>query len=398
MATAKDKEEFAHDWYTILGCDHSSSKEEIGKAARKLSVKYHPDKTSDPDAPEKFLLVQRAKDILLDDVKRKTIDDHRSSVAKRQAYEANRNKNMDARRKRMRDELNEKVLHASSLQKAPSQAEIHQKEMKKRTKLVDELRQKNADLMQQSRDEAASQEKQKTHDFYNYRKAAVEEVNANNCCQLKVKWKRTAESHSDDSLYKLFKQFGSVEDAVLVGSKGTSGLITFTEADSARKAVEHFKHSEDYRVSLLEPEASSANKSTFSAYESSKAQQSELSKDIRRAMEKNNLLDILHKFKRPTTSAVDDGADGVLPDNAGMDATDAAASAAGVHTADDSTGSKPSTAAPSLSLNSRVPTGSNTMNASALASKESDVLLKMMEAARRKKLQSQETAATVSST
>ncbi len=56
--------------------------EAIEKAARKLAMKYHPDKTTDPEAPEKFLLVQKAKEILLDETKRKVIDDHREASAR----------------------------------------------------------------------------------------------------------------------------------------------------------------------------------------------------------------------------------------------------------------------------------------------------------------------------
>ncbi len=53
------------DWYAVLGLPHSSSKEDIQRAVRKLSLKYHSDKTDDADAPEKFLAVQQAKEILL---------------------------------------------------------------------------------------------------------------------------------------------------------------------------------------------------------------------------------------------------------------------------------------------------------------------------------------------
>ena len=44
------------------------------QAYRKLALKYHPDKTSDPDASEKFQLVKRAHDVLTDDKKRKIYD------------------------------------------------------------------------------------------------------------------------------------------------------------------------------------------------------------------------------------------------------------------------------------------------------------------------------------
>ena len=49
------------DWYAVLECNKDSTKKEIEKSARKLALQYHPDKTTDPKAPEKFLLIQKAK-------------------------------------------------------------------------------------------------------------------------------------------------------------------------------------------------------------------------------------------------------------------------------------------------------------------------------------------------
>jgi DnaJ-class molecular chaperone len=57
----EEKEMHQQDWYAILNCSHSAGKEEIEKSARKLFLKYHPDKTSDPRAPEQFSLVQRQR-------------------------------------------------------------------------------------------------------------------------------------------------------------------------------------------------------------------------------------------------------------------------------------------------------------------------------------------------
>mmetsp|Transcript_14099 Transcript_14099/g.30920 ORF Transcript_14099/g.30920 Transcript_14099/m.30920 type:complete len:367 (+) Transcript_14099:75-1175(+) len=353
---SKDAEEFAQDWYAILECEVTATKEQINKAARKLAMKYHPDKTTDPEAPEKFLKVQKAKEILLDEGKRKTIDDHRNAQAKRQAYESDRNKGMDARRKRMRDDLNERMKQANEPRK-PTQAEANDAEGRKRAKVISELRKKSSDLMEESRDAANDQEKQKNRDFLNYRKAAE-----SSGTQVKVKWRRSSQSHSDDSLYQLFKPFGSLEDTALLGSKGTSGLITFTDAASAQAAVDFYRDSEELRVSLLSDE----EKSVFAP----RPQQSELSKDIRRAVEKNNLLDILGKFKKPFGEA------------AGQEGAGAGVGQAGL-------GAEAGAGAESRTDTDKV-FGKAGVSASALASKETDVLGQMMEAARRRKQQQAE--------
>mmetsp|Transcript_35177 Transcript_35177/g.35818 ORF Transcript_35177/g.35818 Transcript_35177/m.35818 type:complete len:96 (-) Transcript_35177:6-293(-) len=89
-----------HDWYELLGCSIHSSSEEITKATRKLSLKYHPDKNPDPKAQDKFLLIQKAKNFLLDVDKRKEYDDNIRKILKRKEYDKERNKNMDTKRKK----------------------------------------------------------------------------------------------------------------------------------------------------------------------------------------------------------------------------------------------------------------------------------------------------------
>ena len=50
----KEEEE---DYYKILGVPKTASEKEIKKAFRKLAIKYHPDKNSDPDAEKKFVKI-----------------------------------------------------------------------------------------------------------------------------------------------------------------------------------------------------------------------------------------------------------------------------------------------------------------------------------------------------
>lgn len=50
--------------YYILGLKPGASKDEVKKAYRRLSLKYHPDKNKDPEAEEKFKNLSAAYNLL----------------------------------------------------------------------------------------------------------------------------------------------------------------------------------------------------------------------------------------------------------------------------------------------------------------------------------------------
>ena len=57
------------DPYQTLGVSTDASISTIKKAYRKLSLEWHPDKNSNPEAPKIFFLINKAKDILTDPIK-----------------------------------------------------------------------------------------------------------------------------------------------------------------------------------------------------------------------------------------------------------------------------------------------------------------------------------------
>ena len=70
-AGAKAAAAVGKDYYKILEIPKTATQAEVKKAYRKLSLKYHPDKNSAPDAQSKFADISVAYDTLSDAEKRR---------------------------------------------------------------------------------------------------------------------------------------------------------------------------------------------------------------------------------------------------------------------------------------------------------------------------------------
>lgn len=109
------REEKFVDHYAFMGVKETASTEEIGKAYRKLARKLHPDKArnrgqaAQEAAAAKFHALKQSYDVLKDEKKREKFD----SKIKARVMAKKRHEELDAERRKMKDELERREKEAS---------------------------------------------------------------------------------------------------------------------------------------------------------------------------------------------------------------------------------------------------------------------------------------------
>ena len=81
------------DYYKVLGVESNATQDEIKKAYRRLTKRYHPDLNQDtPQAQERFQEINEANEVLSDPEKRRKYDEYGENWRHADEYEAQRKK------------------------------------------------------------------------------------------------------------------------------------------------------------------------------------------------------------------------------------------------------------------------------------------------------------------
>lgn len=231
---------------------------QVKKAFRKHALTCHPDKNPDnPKAAELFQKYSKATEILLDPSARKAYE----RVLKARKDRAVRNRTLDSKRKKLKDDLeareraakDEVESEVDAVQKLAEEIERLRKEGSK------ELERQNEELRRQFESEllvepstgrraentTTSQSENTTSSNY--------DLSNDNVHRLKAKWKK--QTFDEASLRRLFSRHGHISGLV-VSRKGTSAIIEFRTRAEALNALNG--SADNISIELMETNANDA--------------------------------------------------------------------------------------------------------------------------------------------
>ncbi|EFA00119.1 dnaJ homolog subfamily C member 17 [Tribolium castaneum] len=215
------------DLYEILEIETTSTVADIKKAYRKKALQCHPDKNPDnPNAAKEFHQLSRILEVLIDATARKAYD----AVLKGRKEAAIRHKELDSKRRKLKEDLEARERRAAANYKTKSADEKLKEE-------IERLRKEGS--------------KQVEEELERIRQEVLEEqkaqLDANKCSganyRIKIKWNvakddTTNGGYSHENLHRFLSKYGNVTALVLSQKRMGTALVEFEARNAAEMAVE----------------------------------------------------------------------------------------------------------------------------------------------------------------
>ncbi|CAH0547011.1 unnamed protein product [Brassicogethes aeneus] len=211
------------DLYELLEINISSSENDIKKAYRKKALQCHPDKNPhDLEAPKKFHQLTKILEILTDKIAKAAYD--KVLLGKKES--AIRHKELDSKRRKLKEDLESREQNASSSNKKKSANE-------KLREQIERLRKEGSKLVEEEINFVNKCAKENLKD--------LQDVNDH---KIKIKWQASKNDpknggYTKEILEKCMLKYGDINILILSSKKKGSAIIEFKDRHAAETAVNY---------------------------------------------------------------------------------------------------------------------------------------------------------------
>ncbi len=226
------------DLYQILCVKSDATDKEILKAYRKKALKVHPDKNPDnPKAGEEFHLLSRVLEILTDPAAKEAYD----KIVKARAASEFRRQQLDSKRKKFKQELEEREFAAFRERDLEAQA------ARNLASEIERLRKEGSKLLEEEQERMREELKRVMVISDTDSKESDEDREPP---RLKLKWKvkkgdEKNGGYTEAILRDFLHQYGEISALIVSRKKRGSAIVEYDSPFCALKAAENLRGLED---------------------------------------------------------------------------------------------------------------------------------------------------------